>query len=380
MASGTAVGTPTGQGHGAMQVDPVSGAVLGGRLEQVYVYEAPVRIWHWVMMIAMFILIPTGYLIGSPWSGPRGDAALSYFFGNVRVIHFCAGMIFAVAFAVRVYWAIVGNHHARAIFIPPVWSGRWWKGMFSQAKYYLFIKRESALWIGHNPLAQFAMFAMYVLGSVVIIVTGLALYAEQWGWGSSWMHVLRLGVRAVRRAADGPHRAPSGDVVPDDLRDRPHVHGVPRGHHEQAKRGRDDDQRSAYVQGRRAHREGLTAHSNMMMATRSSQRGQPASLGIPARRPPQPGQFLESRFLAPLGISQTALAKALGVSRRRVNELINGRRAITPDTAVRLGLFFKQRSGLLDAPAGSVGYAHRGTRSARLDAQPLTPHSTSPDA
>ena len=82
----------------------------------------------------------------------------------------------------------------------------------------------------------------------------------------------------------------------------------------------------------------------MMMATRSAPRGQPASLGIPARRPPRPGQFLESRFLAPLGISQTALAKALGVSRRRVNELINGRRAITPDTAVRLGLFFKNEA------------------------------------
>lgn len=77
-----------------------------------------------------------------------------------------------------------------------------------------------------------------------------------------------------------------------------------------------------------------------MMATRSAQRGQPASLGISARRPPQPGKFLESRFLTPLGISQTELAKALGVSRRRVNELINGRRAITPDTAVRLGMFF----------------------------------------
>ena len=82
----------------------------------------------------------------------------------------------------------------------------------------------------------------------------------------------------------------------------------------------------------------------MMMATRISPRGQPSSLGLPARRPPQPGQFLESRFLAPLGISQTALAKALGVSRRRVNELINGRRAITPDTAVRLGLFFKNEA------------------------------------
>jgi addiction module HigA family antidote len=65
-----------------------------------------------------------------------------------------------------------------------------------------------------------------------------------------------------------------------------------------------------------------------------------ASLGIPARRPPQPGQFLESRYLKPLGISQTELAQALGVSRRRVNELINGRRAITPDTAVRLAMYF----------------------------------------
>jgi addiction module HigA family antidote len=77
-----------------------------------------------------------------------------------------------------------------------------------------------------------------------------------------------------------------------------------------------------------------------MMVTRDARRGQPASLGIPARRPPQPGQFLESRFLKPLGISQTDLAKALGVSRRRVNELINGRRAITPDTAVRLAMYF----------------------------------------
>ena len=67
----------------------------------------------------------------------------------------------------------------------------------------------------------------------------------------------------------------------------------------------------------------------------------PASLraGSP-RAPLAPGEFLESRYLRPLNISQQALAQALGVSRRRVNELINGRRAITPDTAVRLALFF----------------------------------------
>jgi len=174
-------------GGQSMRLDPVSGAVLGGQLEQVYVYEAPVRIWHWVMMIAMLVLIPTGYLIGSPWSGPREDAAYTYFFGNVRMIHFIAAMVFVVAFLVRLYWAIIGNHHARAIFVLPVWSGSWWKGLFSQMRYYLFLKKESALWIGHNPLAQFAMFAMYVLGSIVIILTGLALFSEQFGWGSLWM-------------------------------------------------------------------------------------------------------------------------------------------------------------------------------------------------
>ena len=62
---------------------------------------------------------------------------------------------------------------------------------------------------------------------------------------------------------------------------------------------------------------------------------------LPGRTPPHPGQFLESRYLRPLAISQTELAAALGVSRRRVNELVNGRRGITPDTAVRLALYFR---------------------------------------
>ena len=53
-----------------------------------------------------------------------------------------------------------------------------------------------------------------------------------------------------------------------------------------------------------------------------------------------PGAFLETRFLKPLAITQTELARSLGISRRRVNELINGRRAITPDTAVRLAMYF----------------------------------------
>jgi Ni/Fe-hydrogenase 1 B-type cytochrome subunit len=108
----------------------------------------------------------------------------------VRIIHFCSAWIFIVVFAVRVYWAFVGNHHAHSIFLPPFFSGAWWRGLFSQMRYYLFLKSESDLWVGHNPLAQRAMFAMYTLGALFMIVTGLALYSEQWGWGTVPMQLL----------------------------------------------------------------------------------------------------------------------------------------------------------------------------------------------
>lgn len=58
------------------------------------------------------------------------------------------------------------------------------------------------------------------------------------------------------------------------------------------------------------------------------------------RRPMHPGRFLESRFLTPSRLSQDALARALGISRRRVNEIVNGRRGLTPDTALRLARYF----------------------------------------
>ena len=52
--------------------------------------------------------------------------------------------------------------------------------------------------------------------------------------------------------------------------------------------------------------------------------------------PTHPGQMLQEEFLNPLGMSQTELAKRIGVSYPRVNELIHGKRAMTPDTALRL--------------------------------------------
>ncbi|MCB9517687.1 MAG: HigA family addiction module antidote protein [Gemmatimonadales bacterium] len=58
---------------------------------------------------------------------------------------------------------------------------------------------------------------------------------------------------------------------------------------------------------------------------------------LPTHRPPtHPGEMLREEFLVPLGITQSAFALQLGVSFPRLNEVINGKRAVTPDTALRL--------------------------------------------
>ena len=58
---------------------------------------------------------------------------------------------------------------------------------------------------------------------------------------------------------------------------------------------------------------------------------------IPTHRAPtHPGEMLLEEFLKPLGLTQTELAERLGVSYPRVNELVHGKRDMTPDTALRL--------------------------------------------
>jgi antitoxin HigA-1 len=61
---------------------------------------------------------------------------------------------------------------------------------------------------------------------------------------------------------------------------------------------------------------------------------------------PHPGQILDQDFLKPMGLSQTALAKAVKVPPRRINEIVLGKRAITPDTDLRLARYFGVSEGL----------------------------------
>ena len=56
--------------------------------------------------------------------------------------------------------------------------------------------------------------------------------------------------------------------------------------------------------------------------------------------PVHPGEILLKEFIKPLGLSQTRLGRDLGVSPRRINEIVHGKRSLTADTALRLSRFF----------------------------------------
>lgn len=151
------------------------------KITAVRVYEAPLRLWHWINASAIIVLCVTGYFIGSPLPTQPGEASANFLMGYIRFAHFAAAMVFVVGFIGRMYWAMVGNHHARQLFILPFWDGMWWKEVFHEVQWYLFLKREPRKYVGHNPLAQLAMFFFIVLGSFFMIATGLALYGEGLG-------------------------------------------------------------------------------------------------------------------------------------------------------------------------------------------------------
>jgi antitoxin HigA-1 len=61
----------------------------------------------------------------------------------------------------------------------------------------------------------------------------------------------------------------------------------------------------------------------------------------PKKLPPvHPGEILREEFMKPLGLSQNRLGQDLGVSPRRINEIVHGKRSITADTALRLSRYF----------------------------------------
>jgi Ni/Fe-hydrogenase 1 B-type cytochrome subunit len=157
--------------------------------KSVEVYQAPVRIWHWINALAITLLCLTGYFIGRPLPTMPGEASANYVMGYIRFVHFAAAYIFAIGLLGRVYWAFVGNHHARELFTLPILSRAYWASVLDVLKWYAFLSKSPGRYVGHNPLARISMFTGYSLMSVFMICTGFALYGEgtQAGsWADRW--------------------------------------------------------------------------------------------------------------------------------------------------------------------------------------------------
>jgi Ni/Fe-hydrogenase 1 B-type cytochrome subunit len=82
--------------------------------KEVYVWQLPVRFYHWMNALCIVILAATGYLIGRPIAIViSSEASFSYWFGTVRFVHFVAAFIFFFNFVFRLYWGFVGNKYSR---------------------------------------------------------------------------------------------------------------------------------------------------------------------------------------------------------------------------------------------------------------------------
>ncbi len=170
----------------------------------IYVFEVPVRIWHWLHALAIATLIVSGYLIAVPLPSVSGEASDHFLMGYIRFAHFTAAFVFAIALIVRFYLAFVGNKYSRELFIVPIWSGKWWRGLWHEIKFYTFVTRKTGKHIGHNPLAQFAMWLANIALALFMICTGFALYSQGTGAGSwadtlfGWVFVVEASSQTVR--------------------------------------------------------------------------------------------------------------------------------------------------------------------------------------
>lgn len=170
----------------------------------VYVFQVPVRVWHWLHALSIVVLAVTGYLIADPLPSIGGQASDHFLMGDIRLVHFIAAYVFTIGFVVRIYWAFVGNSYSREIFYLPVWRPEWRKGFMDEILFYLFLRRDQKKTMGHNPLAQTAMFFLNTLMTLFMIVTGFAIYGQALGDGSwadrmfGWVIPLLGGGQATR--------------------------------------------------------------------------------------------------------------------------------------------------------------------------------------
>ena len=146
--------------------------------ERVYVWEMPVRLYHWLNAICVVVLCVTGFLISHPIAiSYSTEAYQQYWFGTVRFLHFVFAFLFFFNFVFRVYWGFVGNRYSRWTNFIPLRRAQV-QEMVEVLKVDLLQTRlRGIISIGHNALAGFIYFLSF-LAFLFQATTGFALYSS----------------------------------------------------------------------------------------------------------------------------------------------------------------------------------------------------------
>ena len=142
----------------------------------VYVWELPVRIAHWTIVLTLIVLSVTGYYIYDPFLAGSGTVGHPGFtMGDMRFIHEISGFAFIAAVLARIYWAFVGNRYAHWRALLPITKTQR-RDLRQTLRFYLFLRRSPPHGNGHNPLAGLSYVGLYI-GFMITILTGLGLFA-----------------------------------------------------------------------------------------------------------------------------------------------------------------------------------------------------------
>jgi Ni/Fe-hydrogenase 1 B-type cytochrome subunit len=138
-----------------------------------YIWELPVRIFHWAIVICLLVLTVTGFYLHGPFLiavGPR-----AWVMGTMRFVHELFGFILIAALLMRFYWFFAGNEWAHWRAWLPL-KREQWRNMKSMLLYYTFIRHNLDPEIGHNSLAG-ATYTVILALLVWECITGLVLYS-----------------------------------------------------------------------------------------------------------------------------------------------------------------------------------------------------------
>jgi Ni/Fe-hydrogenase 1 B-type cytochrome subunit len=145
--------------------------------QRVYVWQLPVRWFHWINAACVTALCVTGYLIAHPPGFLNsGEAWSGFWFGKMRFVHFLAGYVFLANFLFRLYWAFAGNKYASWRNFLPLTKAQirqCWDVLKVDVLQY---SDKPVHVLGHNAVAYFT-YAGTGLLTIFQIVSGFALYA-----------------------------------------------------------------------------------------------------------------------------------------------------------------------------------------------------------